>query len=58
MKSMHNVVTGACKHGGEGPLDLAACQHTNRVDGSSIWPPVANLCRVEIRLKMWFTETW
>ena len=56
--SMHNVVTDAWKHGGEGPLDVFACQETSGVDGSSIQPTVVDLCPVESHLKMWFCDTW
>ena len=28
------------------PIKVMACQETNRVDNLSIWPPVAELCRV------------
>ena len=33
-------------------------QETNRVDGSPIQPLVAELCRVESRMKMSFMDTW
>ena len=58
MKLMHNLVTVSCKHGGEGPLYIVACQEANGVDGSSIRPPASDLCRVESRVKMWFRDTW
>ena len=35
-----------------------ACQETNGADGSSIRPPVAELCRVAGRMKMSFRDTW
>ena len=58
IKSMHNVVIGPWKHNGEDPLDVFACQDTNRVDGLSIWPPLDDLCLVESHIKMWFRDTW
>ena len=35
-----------------------ACQETDKVDDSSILPPVVKLCRVGSRMKMSFRDTW
>ena len=35
-----------------------ACQETNRVDGSSIRPPVSKLCQVASCMNMLFRDTW
>ena len=58
MKSIHNVDNVPSKQSGEAPLYVVTCQETNRVDGSSIRPPVDDLCPVESFLKMWFMDTW
>ena len=58
MKSMHNGVTGPCKHGGEGPLEVMACQDTNEFYGSSSRPLIVELCRVGSHMKMSFRDTW
>ena len=58
MKTMHNGSIGPCKRGGEGPLEVMACQETNKFDGSSIQAPVAELCGVASCMKMLFMDTW
>ena len=58
MKLIKLGVTGPFKHGGEGPLEVMACQETNRFNGSLIQPPVSELCRAESRMKMSFRDTW
>ena len=58
MKPMHSGVTGPCKHGGEVPLEVMACQGTKGIDDSFIQPLVAKLCRVASCIKMSFRDTW
>ena len=41
-----------------GPLEVMEFQETNEFDVSSIPPLVAELCRVESRMKMLFKDTW
>ena len=55
---MHSGVTGPCKHGGEGPLEVMACQETNELYILSILPLVVELCQAASRMKMSFRDTW
>ena len=52
------MLIGPRGHEGEGHLGVMACQETNGFDGSSIRPPVAEICQALGRMKMPFRDNW